>query len=77
MDCLTDDRDYYFKTEKIASQQVRVNALQLETIERYMVIGRKYSINDCYVHVMMVVGTDVLAIVVVCTTTVRRGEDDE
>ena len=66
MDCLTDDRDYYFKTEKIASQQVRVNALQLETIERYMVIGRKYSINDCYVHVMMVIVTDVVLATTCC-----------
>jgi len=37
---LSDDRDYYFETEKIASKQARVNALQLEMIERYMVISR-------------------------------------
>ena len=35
-------------------------------IERYMVIVRKYSINDCYVHVMMVVGTDVVLATTCC-----------
>ena len=35
-------------------------------IERYMVIGRKYSINDCYVEVMMVIGTDVVLATTCC-----------
>ena len=35
-------------------------------IERYMVIVRYYSINDSYVHVMMVIVTDVVLATSTC-----------
>ena len=38
-DCLYANRDCYYDADKIAAQQARVNALQLEVIERYIAVG--------------------------------------